>query len=701
MKKASILMLLLALTIPGFAQMFNPVTWETSSSQDGDIMTLTFKAKVDAGWHLYDTDLNEGGPISTSLIFESEDGFTPIGTLKAIGEPISVFDASFQMDVRYFANEATFIQKVKITKENAVVKGYVEFMSCNEETCTPPMEEEFSFTGKLPVKKEVATPTPVKKEAKVVEPSQAKEEVKAEKEPESVPMTKVEAQKTVDATPVVSEATEEKVEKKSIEPTPEEHKSLLTIFLLAFLAGLAALLTPCVFPMIPMTVSFFTKQSQNKAVGIRNATIYGIFIILIYVVLGSLVALIFGADALNALSTNPWFNVFFFALLVVFAVSFLGAFEIVLPSKWVNKADANADKGGFLGSFFMALTLVLVSFSCTGPLVGTLLVQSATEGGMAPVVGMFGFGLALALPFALFAAFPGYLNSLPKSGGWLNSVKVVLGFLELALAFKFLSNADLVLNLHFLEREVFIAIWIAIFGALGFYFLGKIRLPHDSPMDYIPVSRLIMGLVTLSFTIYMIPGLWGAPLKLISAFPPPMEYAESPEGVGHKSLSLALSAGDSPIAKLEDEMHVGPQGIPMFDDYDEALAYAKKVNKPLMIDFTGKACVNCRQMEINVWSDPEVNRLMKSEYVIASLYVDYREKLPEDEQYISEVTGKKIRTVGNKWSEFQISRYKRNSQPYYVLVDHNEDELVAPRAFNLDKEAYADWLKAGVESFKK
>ncbi len=655
MKRSITLAILLLGVISAFGQVYDPVSWEITNTQKGDTVTLRFKATVEDGWHLYDTNLEEGGPISTSLNFEAETGFASVSNFAATSEPIAVFDPSFQMNLRYFGHEVTFTKTVVLTGTGEIpLKGYVEYMACNDETCTPPNEAEFNF---------IVT-------------------------------------RGGDAAEASAHTT------GTVANDASDHQSYWSIFFWAFLSGFAALLTPCVFPMIPMTVSFFTKQSQSKAAGIKNASIYGLFIVLIYVVLGSLVTLVFGADALNALSTNPWFNTFFFVLLVVFAISFLGAFEIVLPSKWVNKADQGADKGGVIGSFFMALTLALVSFSCTGPIVGTLLVQAASEGGIAPTIGMLGFGSALALPFALFAAFPGYLNSLPKSGGWLNSVKVVLGFLELALAFKFLSMADLVLDLHLLEREVYIAIWIAIFGALAFYLFGKLTLPHDSKLERLPVSRLLLGLLVMSFTIYMVPGLWGAPLKLISAFPPPLEYSESPEGVGYKpnlpAATYAMPSGEGETtSRLEQKMEVGPQGLSVFHDYEDALAYARQVNKPLFIDFTGKACVNCRQMEINVWSDPEVNRLMKNEYVIAALYVDYRKKLPEEEQYVSEVTGKKIRTEGNKWSDFQIRRFKRNSQPHYVLLDHDEKELVPSKAYEPDIKAYAAWLKNGLDGFQQ
>ena len=451
--------------------------------------------------------------------------------------------------------------------------------------------------------------------------------------------------------------------------------------------------------MIPMTVSFFTKQSKSKAAGIKNAIIYGFSIIIIYVLLGLLVSAIFGADALNALATNVWFNLIFFVLLIVFAVSFLGAFEIVLPSSWGTKVDKQADRGGMIGIFFMALALAIVSFSCTGPIVGTLLVEAAAGGNqIGPIIGMLGFSLAIALPFALFAAFPGWLNSLPKSGGWLNTVKVVLGFLELALAFKFLSNADLVLDLHFLEREVFIAIWIAIFGALAFYLFGKIRLPHDSPITHISVGRLSLGLIVMSFTIYMIPGLWGAPLNLISAFPPPQHYSETPYGVGFSK----LGGGATSLAEIPDGAHLmAPHDILAFNDYDIGLAYAKKVGKPVMIDFTGKACVNCRKMEQNVWVKEKVLKIIKNDIVLISLYVDDKRPLADGDVVDSKLNpGKKLRFIGQKWSELQTIRYGTNAQPYYVLMNHNEENLNDPVGYTPNVDEYYNWLKEGLSNFE-
>jgi thiol:disulfide interchange protein DsbD len=487
------------------------------------------------------------------------------------------------------------------------------------------------------------------------------------------------------------------VQETATTPTEEKSRGLLGIFLIAFFSGFAALLTPCVFPMIPMTVSFFTKQSKTKAAGIRNAIIYGLSIIIIYVLLGTLVSAVFGADALNALATNVWFNIIFFLLLVVFAISFMGAFEITLPQSWANKADSKANKGGLLGIFFMALALAIVSFSCTGPIVGYLLVEAASKGGIAPIIGMLGFSLAIALPFALFAMFPGWLNSLPKSGGWLNTVKVVLGFLELALAFKFLSQADLVLQTHFLEREVFIAIWIAVFGGLAMYLFGKIKLPHDGPLSHISVGRLLLGLLTLSFVVYMIPGLWGAPLNLISAFPPPQEYSESPYGVGYSKLG---GGGTADHGDLPDGAHLlAPHDILAFNDYAKGLAYAKEVKKPVLIDFTGWACVNCRKMEQNVWPKDRILPILKKDVVLISLYVDDKRSLPEGEKYTSEETGKKIKTIGNKWSDFQIKRYKANAQPFYVLMDLDENNLNKPVGYTPDAADFRAWLEDGISKF--
>lgn len=654
--------LLIVVALIGFnaqAQIFNPVKWTTSVEKVSDSQfDLVAKATIDNNWHLYSQFLGgDDGPIPTTFSFkDSLNTFQLIGKTVE-GEGHTEHDKVFNMVIKYFEKEAVFKQRINLlTDKEIVLNEVVNFMVCDDSNCLPPTDVNLKFTVK-------GVAGAFLKDTNLATPS----ETKFDKKPEETPKDE-----------------------------PKSNKGLLSIFLIAFFSGFAALLTPCVFPMIPMTVSFFTKQSKTKAAGIKNALIYGISIVIIYVALGWLVSFIFGADALNALSTNVWFNLAFFLLLVFFAVSFLGAFEIMLPNSWANKVDAQADRGGLIGIFFMALALAIVSFSCTGPIVGTLLVQAASGGNqVGPIVGMFGFSLAIALPFTLFAAFPGWLNALPKSGGWLNTVKVFLGFLELAFAFKFLSNADLVLDMHLLEREIFIAIWIAVFGTLALYMFGKIKLPHDSDLPFLSVGRMSLGLVILSFTIYLIPGLWGAPLRLVSGFPPPMTYSESPYGVGY-----SRTGGNAEALILPDGAEFGPHDIPVFLDYDAGMAYAIKVGKPVLLDFTGKACVNCRKMEERVWSDPKVLDMLKNEVVLISLFVDFQKELPKEEQYISKITGNKIRTIGNKWSDFQITKYKANAQPYYVLLDHNGENLNPYRAYNTDVTAYLNWLKEGLANFK-
>ncbi len=654
MKKILSLLSFLLIFTASYAQIYDPVQWSTSVEKISDTeYDLIVKATIEAKWHLYSQNVPEDGPIPTSFNFEKTDKFELVGeTIEEEGH--TVMDPVFNMEIKYFENRATFKQRIKVlSKDSQKIVGELEFMVCDDTNCLPPtfVDLEFDIPG------------------------------------EKVAAAVADSKETV--APIKKKDT-------------STNKSLLTIFIIAFFSGFAALLTPCVFPMIPMTVSFFTKQSKSKAAGIKNAIIYGASIVIIYVLLGIIVSAVFGADALNALSTNVWFNIIFFLLLLVFAVSFLGAFEITLPSSWGTKVDAQADRGGIIGIFFMALALAIVSFSCTGPIVGTLLVEAAAGGSqIGPIVGMLGFSLALAIPFALFAAFPGWLNSLPKSGGWLNTVKVVLGFLELALAFKFLSNADLVLQLHWLEREVFLAIWIAIFGALAFYLFGKIQLPHDSPLTHISVGRLSLGLVVLSFTIYMIPGLWGAPLNLISAFPPAQHYSESPYGVGFTKLGGGTSTNNH--EELPEGAHVmAPHNIIAFNDYELGLAYAKKVNKPVMIDFTGHACVNCRKMEQNVWAKDKILPILKNDIVLISLYVDDKRKLEDGEEIESKLRpGKKLKYIGQKWSEFQTIRYQANAQPFYVLMDHNEENLIDPAGYTPDVDEYHAWLKEGISKFNK
>ena len=665
--------LLLLCSIIAQAQIYNPIKWKTSVQKiSGTEYELQAKAVIEEGWHLYSQNVADGGPIPTHFTFSKSTNFQLIGDVKE-EKGKTIHDPVFKMQIRFFEKETTFKQRIKVVGEKPFqIKAEVEFMVCNDENCLPPGFDEFEFK---------VNPTASAKENSVIEEKQPVKTLS-----DSVITKEPETPKKEETKPVKQLA--KKTENK------KETKSLWTVFILSFFSGFAALLTPCVFPMIPMTVSFFTKQSKTKSEGIRKAIFYGIFIITIYIFLGAVVTWAFGADSLNALSTNVWFNLVFFVLLLFFALSFLGAFEIMLPNSLANKVDHQADKGGMIGILFMALALAIVSFSCTGPIVGTLLVEAASRGGLSPFIGMLGFSSALALPFTLFAAFPGWMNSLPKSGGWLNSVKVLLGFLELALAFKFLSNADLVLQLHWFERETFLAIWIAIFGTLAFYLFGKIQLPHDSPLSSISVGRLSLGIIVLSFTVYLIPGLWGAPLKLISGFPPPLHYSEIPNGLGSSNLNETAE-------NLPKGAEFGPHKIIAFTDYGLGMAYAKKEGKPVMIDFTGHACVNCRKMEDNVWSDQKVFSVLKNDLVLISLYVDDKRELPKNEQTISQLTGRKIKYIGQKWSEFQTLTYKTNAQPFYVLINAKGELLNEPSAYNPDVYSYLKWLKAGISNYEK
>ena len=647
------------------AQILDPVKWKTSIEQKSDTeFLLKFDATIQKDWHFFSQFTPDGGSLPTVFIYNDTKGNYQLIGKTTESKYKKVYSEIFEVDEYMFEGSAQFSQLVKVTNPALKsIKVEVEYQACLEQC----IQQFKNFEFQLPGRESVLNTT--------------------QKE-DTIPVVKDDIQEKLDNKLV--NAKSDKVDKK------EEQKGLWTIFIIAFFSGFAALLTPCVFPMIPMTVSFFTKQSKDRAKGIKNAIIYGISIIVIYVALGSAITGIFGADSLNELSTSVAFNVIFFALLVFFAASFLGSFEIVLPNSWANKVDRQADRGGIIGIFFMALALAIVSFSCTGPIVGTLIVEAASKGGIAPIVGMLGFSSAIALPFMLFALFPGWMNSLPKSGGWLNTVKVSLGFLELAFAFKFLSNADLVLQLHWFERETFLAIWIAVFGAWALYLFGKITLPHDSPLTHISVGRLFMGLFVLSFTIYMIPGLWGAPLKIISGFPPPLNYSESPTGIG------SGGGGSTDTGALPKGAHSGPHGIIAFHDYEDGLAYAKQINKPILLDFTGYACVNCRKMEDYVWSDKKILSILKNEVVLISLYVDDKKELAENEKYVSKETGKKIKTIGNKWSDFQITKYKANAQPYYLILDTDGNTLSdEPASYDPAIDLYETWLKEGISKFKK
>lgn len=663
-----------------FAQIFEGAKWTFRVEQtDSCEAVLIFKATTLDKFHIYSQqDNGNDGPIPTSFTFKKSADYQLIGKVQE-GHAEEVFDQQFQMKVKFFHGVTEFKQKIKIsTRKKFNVEGYLTYMACDDEKCLPPTDVDFSFAVNAAKMKSCMTtennPTIQKTTEEVIAPvaaTPAEDTLVAETTDTAV----VKAENNAVITELEPGCGDGTGESKHVD------KSLLGIFIAGLLGGFVALLTPCVFPMIPMTVSFFTKRSGNRKKGLMNAIIYSLSIIVIYVGLGFLVTVTLGSDALNDMASSVFFNLTFFIVFLIFAFSFFGAFEIVLPSSLVNKADSASEKGGLIGIFFMAFTLSLVSFSCTGPIIGTLLVEAAHGGSyLGPLTGMTGFALALALPFGLFSAFPGWLNSLPKSGGWLNTVKVSLGFIELALAFKFLSNVDLAYHWGFLKREIFIAIWVIIFGMLGFYLLGKLRFSHDSDVPHISVPRLMFAILSLTFTLYLIPGIWGAPLKLISGFPPPEFYKEwiTEKGSGHC-----------------------PHNLNCYHDYEAGMAYAKTVGKPVMVDFTGWSCVNCRKMEDNVWSDPEVLKRLSDKYVLISLYVDDKEELPEEKQYVSEVTGKKVRTVGNKWSELQTSVYKTNSQPYYVLLDNNGRILAEPRGYTPDIKTYTRFLDEGLCRYSK
>ena len=688
MKRFFILFFILFFNSTFYSQSKQYVSWSFSQKKiSADEFELIFKAKIEPTWHLYSQIETPDGPLPTSFEFEKSKDYVLVG--KTI-EPAPIEHAEPVFDnlvVRYFENAATFKQKIKVkNKTPFTIKGFIDGMACNESQCqkfSPSPEFIFKIEGALTDSSNALIRDPKLEDSINASATNLNKNL-------SQPSNKTNNQKG---------------NVKDLKPEPSLQKksntTYISLFIAGFLGGLLALLTPCVFPMIPMTVSFFTKQSKTKAAGIRNAIIYSISIIIIYILLGLGVTLIFGADAMNNLATNVWFNLAFFVLLVVFGISFLGAFEITLPSAFINKVDAKSEKGGLIGIFFMAFTLGLVSFSCTGPIIGTLLVQAASTGALAgPFFGMFGFSLALALPFGLFAAFPGWLNSLPKSGGWLNSVKVVLGFLELALAMKFLSNADLVYDAMIITREVFLVSWIVIFGLLGAYLMGWFKLAHDSEMKFVSVPRLMMAIITFMFTFYLIPGLWGAPLSIINGFPPPLEYTEAPDGFGGTKSNINSSNSNS--SSLPKHMHRGPNGIPAFDDYYFALDYSKKVGKPIMIDFTGKACINCRKMEAEVWSNPEVKRKLSEDFILVSLYVDKKNELPLDlqKEVLWNGSSRKLKSVGDRWSYLQNTKYQSSTQPQYWIIDGDENHFSDSSSYDSDIDKYIEWLDKGLGNFK-
>lgn len=674
MKRFILAVVGLLLAITALPQIQEPVTFTQElrkvSATEAEII---FTGKIDKGWHVYSTDLGDGGPIAATLEVEQLSGATLDGKLTPRGNEISDYDKLFEMQVRWFENEAQFVQRLKLTGGPWRIEGYLEYGACNDQNCLPPTDIDFSFSGTAEVPTAVSA-IPAATSAAVTEPLPIEETPTAVVASTDTP--------TVDASegaggigsalwaPVVDQL------QALGETSGTTDRSWLYIFFAGFLGGLLALFTPCVWPIIPMTVSFFLKRSKDKKKGIRDAITYGLAIIVIYVTLGLAVTLIFGASALNALSTNAIFNIFFFLMLVIFAASFFGAFEITLPSKWTTAVDNKAEETtGLISIFLMAFTLSLVSFSCTGPIIGFLLVEVSTTGSiLAPTIGMLGFAIALALPFTLFALFPTWLKQMPKSGGWMNVIKVTLGFIELAFALKFLSVADLAYGWHLLDRETFLALWIVIFALLGVYLLGKIKFPHDDDYIRVSVPRFFMALISLAFAVYMVPGLWGAPLKAVSAFAPPM-YTQD--------LNL-----------YKNEVHA------QFDDYDLGMEYARRVGKPVMLDFTGYGCVNCRKMELAVWTDNTVADLMNNEYVLITLYVDNKTKLPEPITVQENGKERKLRTLGDKWSYLQRVKFGANAQPFYVLIDNDGNPLNKSYAYDEDVDKYVEFLQTGLNNYK-
>ena len=677
MKKVLTLLLMLGLSFAAFAQMVDPVKFSSKLEmlKDGEAQ-IVFTGKIDDGWHVYSTNLGNDGPISATFNAVKMDGAEPVGKLTPKGHEISQFDNMFGMKLRFFEKSVTFVQKIKFTKPEYSINCYLEYGACNDETCMPPTEVPFTGKGKSPA---VAASAEKPKVADAATPAteEKAEEVVAETTADTMAVAAIENDSVAAVAssdsdlyrPVINEL-------KAYEDNPVD-SSLFYIFLAGFAGGFLALLTPCVWPIIPMTVSFFLKRNKERSKAIREAVTYGISIVVIYVVLGLVVTLLFGASALNALSTNAIFNIFFCLLLVVFAASFFGAFEITLPSSWSNKIDEKSENtSGLLSIFLMAFTLTLVSFSCTGPIIGFLLVAVSTQGSiLSPTIGMLGFAIALAIPFTLFAMFPSLLKSAPKSGGWMNVVKVVLGFIELAFALKFLSVADLAYGWHILDREVFLCLWIVIFGLLGIYLFGWLKFPHDDPDHRTNVPQFFIGMISLAFAIYMIPGLWGAPLKAISAFAPPMNTQD---------FNLHKSA-------VEPKSH----------DYEEGMAMAKAKGLPVMIDFTGFGCVNCRKMEAAVWTDPQVASVLNEKYVLISLYVD--DKTPLAEPVVVNENGQQrtLRTVGDKWSYLQRVKFGANTQPFYVLIDNDGNPLNGSRSYDEDIQKYLDFLQKGLDNYKK
>lgn len=653
------------------AKIYDPVKWSFSSEKlNENEYNLIITAKIEKGWHVYSQFIDDGGPIPTSFKFKPSKDYQLVDKVTESPKAVGAFDKNFNMQIAWHKNQVVFKQKISLLVPKTTIAGTLEFMVCNDERCLPPAEVEFTI--------------PVQSGS-----TQAEMTVPEADSNSSILLTDSAASTTLLPASAVTIQSD----------TESSSGSLWAIFIAGFIGGLAAFFMPCIYPMIPLTVSFFTKKSGSRAKGIQSAIIYGLSIIVIYVALGLLITLIFGASALNEAASSATFNLLFFTILIIFGISFLGAFEITLPSSLVNKMDEKSNQNGFVGLFFMAFTLALVSFSCTGPIIGTLLVDAVSKGSyLGPAIGMFGFSSALAIPFTLFAIFPSWLKEMPKSGGWLNTVKVSLGFLEIALAFKFLSNVDLAYHWGILNRDIFLIIWIVVFGLWALYLLGKIRLSHDSELNFLSLPRLFFSMFILGFTLYMVPGLWGAPLKAISAWLPPQVTQEF-------DLYSNRSGSQSERSVASGKKYAGlfhaPHGLDAFYDYEEGLAYAKSVNKPVLIDFTGWSCTNCRKMEASVWPDKEVIRRLRENYVLISLYVDDKTELKEDEKYISSFSGKKVNTIGQKWSDFQASKFGTNSQPYYIITDHDGKIMVPPQAYNLDISNYVSFLDKGKIAFEQ
>ncbi len=654
-RKITLLFILVLVNLVSFSQILEPVKWdvETKKINENEV-ELIFKAKIDKHWHLYSQDI-EMRPPATTFYFDDIKGYELLGKVKE-SKSIEEFDPNFDMKLKYFSDEAVFTQKIKFLVDSAVsVHGAINFMCCDDKRCIPPADFDFEFNFDSDGN-------------------------------------------------IVQKETQEETITTADSPLKGADGSLWLFFFISFGAGLLAILTPCVFPMIPMTVTFFMHDNKSKSKAMLQAIVYGLSIIVIYTVLGTVVALTLGPNFANFLSTHWIPNVFFFLIFMFFAASFLGMFELTLPSWMINKTDKQAERGGLSGAFFMAFTLVLVSFSCTGPIVGAILVESAGGQVLKPIIGMFGFSLAFAIPFALFAAFPSWLSGLPQSGGWLNSVKVVLGFIEIALGLKFLSMADQTYHWGILDREIYLAFWIVIFTLMGFYLLGKLKFAHDSDVKSISVPRLSLAIITFTFVIYMIPGMFGAPLKFLSGYMPPQQSHD----FDLNDIIRENSGGGGAIVEVnsicEDPKYTDflelPHGLQGYFDYEQALACSKEQNKPLFIDFTGHACVNCREMEANVWSDPKVLRRLREDYIVVALYVDDKKVLPESEWITSTYDNKVKKTLGKKYADFQISRFNVNAQPYYVLLDENGKLLVEPRAYDLDIEEFVEFLDKGVDKFK-